>query len=369
MACSLPASSVSEISRAIILEWVAIYSSTGSSRPRDWTQVSCVSCIACGFFTHWAIRKAPPFVAIDAWDHFPQTSHPHISTLASILRNSTCNTSYHIYFIKKKFFFFACSILVPWPGIKPVLSAVGLTPIPPGKSPITFRTKPCSSLVWPCANWAYLSPASRSPLSSLCISLEPPWFSCTQTLVLRHSRFFPTSWYFALPSAQNRILAQNSAWPTSLSLSNQCPFRELLWWSFLRWCPLPPHQLLPPHLALLHSTSQMTFYYMLFISFVSLACMGSLWSQSCLLLHSSTRMQWALSKYFWMNGWMSEWPTIDPTHSHKIIKAECFALCLLIFISNRYVHISLPLHFLALPFIGCVTLGQLFNLCASVFFP
>ena len=137
---------------------------------------------------------------------------------------------------------------------------------------------------------------------------------------LRHSRFFPTSWYFALPSAQNRILAQISAWPSSLSLSNQCPFRELLWWSFLRWCPLPPHQLLPPHLDLLHSTSQMTFYYMLFISFVSLACMGSLWSQSCLLLHSSTRMQWALSKYLWMNGWMSEWPTIDPTHSHKILK-------------------------------------------------
>ena len=46
-----------------------------------------------------------------------------------------------------------------------------------------------------------------------------------------------------------------------------------------------------------------------------------------------------------------------------------FALCRLIFISNRYVHISLPVYFLALPFIGCVTLGQLFNLCASVFFP
>ena len=34
-----------------ILECVAISSSTGSSQPRDWT---CISCIAGGFFYHWA---------------------------------------------------------------------------------------------------------------------------------------------------------------------------------------------------------------------------------------------------------------------------------------------------------------------------
>ena len=33
------------------LEWVAMPSSRGSSQPRDWTQVSCVSWIASGFFT------------------------------------------------------------------------------------------------------------------------------------------------------------------------------------------------------------------------------------------------------------------------------------------------------------------------------
>ena len=38
-----------------ILEWVAFPFSRGSSQPRDWTQVSC---IAGGFFTNWAIRKA-----------------------------------------------------------------------------------------------------------------------------------------------------------------------------------------------------------------------------------------------------------------------------------------------------------------------
>ena len=56
---SPPGSSVHGLSQARILEWVSISSSRGSSWPRDWTPVSCVSCIAGGFFTHWAIRDAP----------------------------------------------------------------------------------------------------------------------------------------------------------------------------------------------------------------------------------------------------------------------------------------------------------------------
>ena len=47
---SPPGSSVSGISQARMLEWVAISSSRGSSWSRDLTQVSCVSCIAGGFF-------------------------------------------------------------------------------------------------------------------------------------------------------------------------------------------------------------------------------------------------------------------------------------------------------------------------------
>ena len=61
MNCSLPDSSVHGISQARILEWVAISSSRGSSHPRDWTCIShicCVSCIAVGFFIHWAIGEA-----------------------------------------------------------------------------------------------------------------------------------------------------------------------------------------------------------------------------------------------------------------------------------------------------------------------
>ena len=44
-ACSPPGSSVHGIFQAEILEWIAMPSSRRSSRPRDWTQVSYVSCI------------------------------------------------------------------------------------------------------------------------------------------------------------------------------------------------------------------------------------------------------------------------------------------------------------------------------------
>ena len=40
--CSLPGSSVHGIFQAIVLEWIAISFSRGSSWPRDWTWVSCI---------------------------------------------------------------------------------------------------------------------------------------------------------------------------------------------------------------------------------------------------------------------------------------------------------------------------------------
>ena len=45
MDCSPPGSSVHGILPARILEWVAISFSRGSFWPRDWTLISCVSCI------------------------------------------------------------------------------------------------------------------------------------------------------------------------------------------------------------------------------------------------------------------------------------------------------------------------------------
>ena len=43
--------------QARILKWIAFLFSSGSSRPRNQTGVSC---IAGGFFTNWAIREALP---------------------------------------------------------------------------------------------------------------------------------------------------------------------------------------------------------------------------------------------------------------------------------------------------------------------
>ena len=51
---SLPGSSVHGISQARILEWVAISSSSRSTQPRDWTLISCVSCIGRRTLYHWA---------------------------------------------------------------------------------------------------------------------------------------------------------------------------------------------------------------------------------------------------------------------------------------------------------------------------
>ena len=54
MDCSLPSSSVHGIFQAIVLEWIAISFSRGSSQPRAWTQVSQ---IVDRCFTLWAITK------------------------------------------------------------------------------------------------------------------------------------------------------------------------------------------------------------------------------------------------------------------------------------------------------------------------
>ena len=59
MGCSPPGSSVYEILQASILEWVAISSSKKSSQPKDWTGVSCISCICKRILCHWATIGSP----------------------------------------------------------------------------------------------------------------------------------------------------------------------------------------------------------------------------------------------------------------------------------------------------------------------
>ena len=57
--CTPPGSAFYGSVLARTLEWVAISSSRGSSRPRGWTWVSCVSCSGRRMLCRWATREAP----------------------------------------------------------------------------------------------------------------------------------------------------------------------------------------------------------------------------------------------------------------------------------------------------------------------
>ena len=59
MDCSLPGSSIRAILQVRILEWVAISHSKGSSRPRNRTHISCISCIDKQILYHCATWEAP----------------------------------------------------------------------------------------------------------------------------------------------------------------------------------------------------------------------------------------------------------------------------------------------------------------------
>ena len=63
MDCSPSGSSVHGILQARILEWVAMPSCRGSSRPRDQTHVSHVSCIGRRVLYHWLCQGSPFFTA------------------------------------------------------------------------------------------------------------------------------------------------------------------------------------------------------------------------------------------------------------------------------------------------------------------
>ena len=56
---SLPGSSAHGILKARILEWVAMFSSRGSSWPRDWTQVFCISCTDRQILYQWHHLESP----------------------------------------------------------------------------------------------------------------------------------------------------------------------------------------------------------------------------------------------------------------------------------------------------------------------
>ena len=87
---SSPFSSVHGINQARILEWVAISFSRVSSRPRDWTCVSCVSCIAGGFFTHWTTGKTLFFYM--QLSSFPSTTYWRVCLFSIAYSCLLCHT-------------------------------------------------------------------------------------------------------------------------------------------------------------------------------------------------------------------------------------------------------------------------------------
>ena len=69
---SLPGSSVHGILQPRILEWVAMPSSRGSSRPKDWTHISCISCIGRRVLYHCTSWEAWRHIVgiSNVWYHF-----------------------------------------------------------------------------------------------------------------------------------------------------------------------------------------------------------------------------------------------------------------------------------------------------------
>ena len=84
--CSPPGSSIHGILQARILEWVAISFSRGSSRPRDRTHVSCVSCIGRQVLYH-----LQPFKHLD-WSYmrYPESEPPSYATPKFLIHRNIC---------------------------------------------------------------------------------------------------------------------------------------------------------------------------------------------------------------------------------------------------------------------------------------
>ena len=100
MDCGLPGSSVHGIFQSRILEWVVIFFSRGSSRPRDWTHVFLVSCISGRFFTAEPLGK--PWACIDNDSYLYFMNKFLCDNLVQILyENWEC---YEFYFILAFFF-------------------------------------------------------------------------------------------------------------------------------------------------------------------------------------------------------------------------------------------------------------------------
>ena len=86
MNSSLPGSTVPGVFQAKILEWVANSYSRRSSQPKDWTHVSCVSCIGRQPLVAWVVKTLPAMqetrIQSLRWEDFLDKG---MATLSSIL--------------------------------------------------------------------------------------------------------------------------------------------------------------------------------------------------------------------------------------------------------------------------------------------
>ena len=79
--CSPSGSSVHRIFQARILEWVAMPSSRGSSQLSDGTHISCVFCIAGGFFTTEPPEKPQIHLVAQSVENLPTVQEPQVPSL------------------------------------------------------------------------------------------------------------------------------------------------------------------------------------------------------------------------------------------------------------------------------------------------
>ena len=112
MDCSPPGSCVHGILQARILEWVAIPSSKGSSRPRDWTSVACITG---RFSTIWVTRESPGCFCSQLTDQktFQKHEHPLLPFLNSKSGSWACLRCTPLL----SYFWHSSPVLLPSPGV------------------------------------------------------------------------------------------------------------------------------------------------------------------------------------------------------------------------------------------------------------
>ena len=102
MDCSPPGSSVHGFLQARMLSGLPFPSPGESSRPRDWTCISCISCTAGRLFMHWATREAWGLEKV--YGKAPGTVKLWAALLGQGMQADGCTVALEIWFacIKKK---------------------------------------------------------------------------------------------------------------------------------------------------------------------------------------------------------------------------------------------------------------------------